>query len=154
MGFLMRRRIARRTGLKQMTPKKGSWPDAGLDRTGPDVELQSTANSAEWPAGAVERVAFTANDFPEVADRYPGQLSYVLYFDADGWPVQCPPEVRPMLDPNMKVEFRRYPWTFRLRFRGPNDWIDFAGSVTAFQRECVQRYWPPSGTPPPIARSR
>lgn len=80
------------------------------DWNGPTVENrpEGTPDSAEWPKGAAERVTFTLDQFPDVA--YPEDLPLVVHFGADDWPLCCPENVKPRLDPRMKPEFRAYPW--------------------------------------------
>lgn len=98
---------------------------------GPPVETRPTEATPEWPNGAVERVTFTLEAFPDAA--FPECLPYTEYFGADGWPLHTPDSVKPRLDPRMQAPLRKHPWTCRPEDWREHDWIRFASSYEAFQ---------------------
>jgi hypothetical protein len=130
------------------------FPWFAPDWSGPTVEQRPPDAGPEWPATATERVIFRENDFPELVAAIPDALPYVAYFDADGWPTLCPVEARPRLDPPMRAEFRRYPWTFREnRWKDPADWVRFGCSYDAY-RHANSLVAMPRGIPEPIRSKR
>lgn len=85
-----------------------------------------SADPAEWPEGAVERVVFELSAFPDVV--FPSELPYTCFYGADGWPLITPEGVKPKLDPRMQAVFKAYPWTSRPEEWRPGTWVRFASS--------------------------
>lgn len=97
---------------------------------GPSVETRPKQAGPEWPEGAVERVTFTREAFPDAA--FPECLPFTEFFGQDGWPLRVPEEAKSELDVRMQAEFRREPWTSR-----PEEWrlrtyVRFACSYDEF----------------------
>ena len=118
--------------LSTETTNLSAWHLPSWD--GPTVERRPEhANPAEWPEGAVERVTFTREAFPN--DAFPECLPFTEHFGADGWPLGTPDNVKSQLDQRMQAEFRREPWTYR-----PESWVEegawlrFASSYEDFLR--------------------
>ena len=122
--------------------------------TGPVVERRPSDAGPEWPSSAVERVTFTDEDFPDFKKDGIDSLPYTSYYDADGWPTHCPKDVRPYLDPRMKAEFHRCPWTlYEHKWTRSIDWRMFAGDYDRYRRLNMLISMP-DGLPPPIASKR
>lgn len=68
-----------------------------------------------WPDVAVFAVEFTAQAFPAVRHVYPAGLG-VRFYDAEGLPVDLPPERRCGLSQDAKIELQVY----------PTDWQSFS----------------------------
>lgn len=116
------------THKDQKTAVTSPWQQDSWD--GPRVESRPQGEGAEWPEGAVERVTFTLQAFPDAA--FPECLPFTEFFGSDGWPLRVPEEVKGKLDPRMQAEFRRYPWTYRPEEWQPRNWVKFAHSYEDF----------------------
>ena len=104
------------------------WQQASW--AGPPVESRPEEAGPEWPEGAVERVTFTLEAFPDAA--FPECLPFTEFFGRDGWPLSVPEEVKSKLDLRMQAELRRYPWTYRPEAWKARNWVKFARSYEAF----------------------
>lgn len=102
------------------------------DWEGPKVELRSEATDGDsWPEGAVERVVFRVADFASSGLAIE-DLPYVQSFGSDGWPIECPEDVKPQLDPRMKAEFHARPWSVNCWSRFT--WLRAATNFDDFRR--------------------
>ncbi len=115
--------------LSQTVLSHKTWLEP--DWNGPVIETRPTsAEASEWPEGAVERVVFTLEQFPD--SPFPEELPYVEHFGADGWPLQTPESVKSRLDLRMQTEVRRWPWTMRPEAWKEQNWLRFASSYDDF----------------------
>jgi hypothetical protein len=106
------------------------WQRPGWD--GPEVESRPEHGDNDWPEGAVERVTFTAEDFPHSA--FPEELPHTRYFGADGWPLCIPERIRPRLDSRCQVELHRYPWIGRPSLWDDQTYLRAFGDYDRFMR--------------------
>lgn len=104
------------------------WFQSSWD--GPAVETRPEQAGPEWPEGAVERVTFTREAFPD--DAFPECLPFTEFFGRDGWPLRVPAEVKGQLDLRMQAEFRRQPWTSRPEAWQARTYLRFACSYDEF----------------------
>lgn len=117
------------TDDKRLDGEVPAWRKS--DWAGPKVELRSQAEDGEtWPEGAVERVVFTLEEFPNGPAKQ--WLPFVQFFATDGWPLACPNDVRSLLDERMKAEFHARPWSASRWTR--LDWLSEARNFDDFQR--------------------
>ncbi len=100
------------------------------DWDGPTVETRPENAGKDWPEGAVERVTFTKEAFPD--ELFPECLPFTELFGEDGWPLRVPEEVKPRLDRRMQAEFRRRPWTYRPEEWSARAYLRFARSYDEF----------------------
>jgi hypothetical protein len=99
---------------------------------GPKVEPRPEEASEGWPEKAVERAIFCSENFPKATARVRSRLPKVVYFGADGWPIYTPERVKSALDPRMKVELHRFPWSADLWTE--RDWRVNASDYDRFNR--------------------